>query len=183
MADADPEIEDEDIEVKPKSGNTLVLIVLVLNLLLTGGVAALVLLKPDAPPPPPADPDAAKTAKAEKGDEEDAGPAAKVVDETQRGKMVEVDNLIVQLRNPEFDRYVRMKFQIELSDEDDEESVKGAVPVIRDKFIAYLSDRSYEELRGSGGLQRTKSVLYQRLVSVVPKDRVRGLYVTNFVVQ
>lgn len=182
MADAEPEV-DEEIEVKPKSGNTLVLIVLVLNLLLTGGVAALVLLKPDPAPPPAAAADAPKTADAKAAEVEDAGPAAKANDETVRGPMVELDNVIVQLRNPEFDRYVRMKFQIEVKEEDDQESVKGAVPIIRDKFIAYLSDRSYEELRGSGGLERTKSVLYQRLVSVVPKDRIRGLYVTNFVVQ
>jgi flagellar FliL protein len=57
------------------------------------------------------------------------------------------------------------------------------MPQIRDAFLSYLSDRTAEDLRGSEAIGRVKAALGQRLAEVAPGAPVRGLYVTELVVQ
>jgi len=182
MADDAVDLPEEDFAPKPSK---LPLLIGVLNILLTGGVAALVLLKPTpAPPPVAVDAEAEGDSKAKKKKKKapaDGGPV--IDDDEMRGPMVELRDIVVQLRNPEFDRYLKVSFQIELSDEDDIPIAKAAIPHIRDLFISYLADRTYEELRGQGGIVRTKHALMTRLKKAVSANRIRGLYITNMVVQ
>ena len=67
--------------------------------------------------------------------------------------------------------------------EDDKSRLGAAVPRVRDGVIAYLSDRTFDELRGSEGLSRTKEKLLERLKESVPGVTVRNLYITDIVVQ
>lgn len=99
------------------------------------------------------------------------------------GPMVKLADFIVHLRNPELDRYARMSFDVEVMAESDKEALNANLPRVRDAFISYLSDRTLEELRGSEGLTRTKDALQNRLREVVPEARVKGLYISDFVVQ
>ncbi|MCP4502191.1 MAG: hypothetical protein GY822_19715 [Deltaproteobacteria bacterium] len=169
-------------ELPPKSSKLPVVMGL-LNMLLTGGVIAVVLLKPEPPPQivMPAEGSTTKRSAPAPNAPVDGGPV--VNDDEIRGPMLELRDIIVQLRNPEYDRYLRISFQVELKDEDDIPVVKAATPQIRDEFITYLADRTYEELRGQGGIKRTKHALYTRLKKVVSSNRLRGLYITNMVVQ
>jgi flagellar FliL protein len=57
------------------------------------------------------------------------------------------------------------------------------MPRIRDSFIAYLSDRTLEELRGSESIARTKTVLAERIGQLAPGVTVRGPYITDLVIQ
>lgn len=169
---ADENEAEEEVAPSGGSGGKGPLIIGAVNTLLTAGVLALVLLKPSGPsgPEPVAD----------------AGPAAaleKAKKEDERGPMVRMADFVIQLRNPEFDRYAKFSFQIECASEATKTDVENALPAVRDSFIAYLNDRTFEELRGSGGLERVKVALYKRLQRTVPPDSVRALYVTNFVVQ
>ncbi len=150
---------------------------LVLNSLLLVGVLAVLILEPSV---------------LSKGKEADAteaaaqaaaaaAPAAVPVDVT--GPIVRLPDFVVRLRNPETDRFARMSFEVELRDEQSKSRLADRMPRIRDAFIAYLSDRTLEELRGSEGLARTKSGLTLQLHEQLSPSDVRGLYITDFVVQ
>ncbi|HEX7489072.1 MAG TPA: flagellar basal body-associated FliL family protein, partial [Anaeromyxobacteraceae bacterium] len=68
-------------------------------------------------------------------------------------------------------------------DEKAKEGINARLPQIRDAFLAYLSDRSAEELRGSEAMVRVKVALSAKLTEVAPAATVRGLYVTEMVIQ
>lgn len=99
------------------------------------------------------------------------------------GPIVRLPDFVVHLRNADLDRYARITFEIEVMGEPDKEQLTAHLPRVRDSFIAYLSDRTVEELAGSEGLGRTKDALYARIRELVPEARFRALYISDFVVQ
>jgi len=151
-----------------KGGSNLVPALLALNSLLLLGVLAAIFLRqpPAAKAPAAADP-------AGHG----AGPGASI------GPTQRLPDFVVHLRNAEADRYARISFEVEVPGEEEKNRIAAQLPRIRDTFIAYLSDRTLEELRGGEGLQRTKEALLQKLHDLAPSAHVRALYVTDLVVQ
>lgn len=161
-------------------GSKLVPILLVVNMLLVGAVLAVFLTRGGGGGGAAAGEkhgESAKEAegKAAHGEGEKAaalpGPTQKLAD------------FVVHLRDPEADRYARISFEVEVATEEDKNKLGGYMPRIRDAFIAYLSDRTLEELRGSESIARTKGVLAERLGQLAPGVTVRGLYVTDLVIQ
>ena len=164
------------------------------NSLLTTGVLAVTLLK-EPPPPAPAAAGAdggVAAAPADDGEPEVEKKEPEEVDEDGnpvprkkaiRGPVEKMDPIVIQLRNPEFDRFARIAFEVELAGEEDLEYYEAYKPRIRDAFIAWLSDRTYEELRGSRGLTKVKTKLTERAEKILPGGRIKAIYITNFVVQ
>ncbi len=99
------------------------------------------------------------------------------------GPLVKLPDFVIHLRDSDADRYARMSFEVEVGGEKDKTDLTARIPIIRDVFIAYLSDRTLEELRGSEGLTLTKAALVKKLTGVVPGVRVHGLYITDLVMQ
>jgi len=99
------------------------------------------------------------------------------------GPTLHLPDFVVRLRNPDSDRYARVSFEFELTAEESRAEVQRYLPRVRDLFIAYLSDRTVEELLGSEGLERTKTALVKSLDGPLPAGLVRSLYVTDFVIQ
>jgi len=151
-------------------GSKLVPILLVLNSLLVAGLLAVFLLRDRAPTSSPS-PHAPAAGEPEKAGAGLPGPTQKLAD------------FVVHLRDPEVDRYARMSFEIEVATEEDRARLASFAPRIRDAFIAYLSDRTVEEMRGSEAIRRAKGVLEGRLAELAPGVAVRALYVTDLVVQ
>lgn len=205
MADEEEKKEEgegAEEEAETKGGGNKLSVVLValvaVNSLLTTGVLAVTLLKE----PPPAAP-AAAAAGADGGtaapaaSEDDGEPEVEKkepeeVDEDGnpvprkkaiRGPVEKMDPIVIQLRNPEFDRFARIAFEVELASQEDLEYYEAYKPRIRDAFIAWLSDRTYEELRGSRGLTKVKTKLTERAEEILPGGRIKAIYITNFVVQ
>lgn len=103
--------------------------------------------------------------------------------ETPPGPTLRLADFVVHLRDPDADRYARVSFELELADEKAKETLTARVPQVRDAFLAYLSDCNTEELRGSEAITRVKAALAGKLAQVVPQTAVRGLYLTELVVQ
>jgi flagellar basal body-associated protein FliL len=93
------------------------------------------------------------------------------------------ENFIVQVRATEGDRYAHMTIEVEVAAETDKKAFETRMPRIRDAVIGYLADRSEDELRGSEGLGQVKEALTKKLDEIVPGHRVRGLFVTEFIIQ
>ncbi len=165
MADA-----AESSAAKP-GGSKVVPILLVVNSVLVAAVLGVFLLRGNgAAAAPKAEGHAAPAEHGGKG-EATPGPTAKLAD------------FVVHLRDAEADRYARVSFEVEVASEPDKEKLAAFMPRVRDAFIAYLSDRTLEELRGSEAIGRTKAALAQRIAELAPGVAVRALYVTDLVIQ
>ncbi len=169
----------------PSGGKSKIIpVFLALNSLLLIGVLAVLLLKPAAAtaPAPAATAESAEataTAEGAKAEGKDGAP----VNPELPGPQVKLPDFVVRLRNPEIDRFARVSFELELRNEGAKTRLTERMPRIRDAFIAYLSDLTLEELRGSEGLARTKQGLTLKLHELLSPSDVRGLYITDFVVQ
>jgi flagellar FliL protein len=159
---------------KGGGGSMLVPVLLGVNSLLVAAVLALFLLRGGA---------GGGHAEAPKGEPAKAGEAGKEGGPALPGPTAKLADFVIHLRNPDTDRYARMSFEIEVATEEDKARLATFTPRVRDGFIAYLSDRTLEELRGSEAIERTKLALGERLAAMAPGVTVRGLYVTDLVIQ
>jgi len=175
-----------DTEAKKEGGggggSKLLLILVAVNCLVSGGSLAVALLRPGAARAPghaeagKGEPGKAEGGQGDKGDRKDekaAGP----------GPTVKLPDFVVHLRDPEVDRYAKLTIEVEVESDKAKEALTARMPQVRDSFIAYLSDRSTADLRGSEAIARAKLELADRLRSSAPGVGVRGLYMTDLVVQ
>ena len=165
------EAKDLAAAMPPKKNG--VTIFLILNSLLLAGVLAMQVLKPGAAAAPAAAAEAGTHAKAEAAAPAKAGP----------GPMVRLADFIIHLRNPEAERYARLSFEIEVGSDLDRDKMTARLPQIRESFIAYLSDQTLEDLRGSEGIRKTKEQLFARLGAIAPEASPRAIYITDLVIQ
>jgi len=174
----------------PKSGNKILPIILVVNTLLMVGVLMFVMKKPSAPSA--AGGEAKEHAAAAKGHEapaakgeggEHAGEHAGEAEGEGPGPTLRFDAFIVQIRAVEGDRYAHLTLEVEVAAETDKKFFESRMPRIRDGVIGYLADRTEDEMRGSEGLTQIKEALTKKLDELVPGHRVRGLYITEFIIQ
>jgi flagellar protein FliL len=157
-------------------GSKVVPILLAVNSVLLAAVVVMLVV----------DPGARHGASGEKGDEHataDAKGKAERAKERQPGPTVRLQDFVVHLRDADADRYARVAFELELADERTKDVVSARMPQIRDAFLAYLSDRTTDDLRGSEAMGRIKAALLQKIGEVAPGAPVRGLYIADLVVQ
>jgi flagellar FliL protein len=182
MADADQKTEARPAAPAAGGGSKLVPLLLVVNSVLLAAVLALLVLKPGG----------LKRAEAAEGDHGAAaaseggkahGEKGAKGKEALPGPTLRLPDFVVHLRDADADRYARLSFELELPDEKAKEGVTARLPQIRDGFLFYLADRTAEDLRGSEAMMKVKTALAQKLGELAPGVPVRGLYVTELVVQ
>jgi flagellar FliL protein len=160
-----------------QGGSKIVPILLVVNMLLVGAVLAVFLTRGGGIGGGEKSGGEAKVAEGH-GESHGAEDKGNLPGPTQK-----LADFVVHLRDPETDRYARVSFEVEVGSEEEKNKLTGYMPRIRDAFIAYLSDRTLEELRGSESIARTKGALAERLAQLAPGVKVRGLYITDLVIQ
>lgn len=174
-------------KVPAKGSSKIMPIILVVNTLLIAGVLIFVMKRPAAQASGSKEEHAAKEEEhggghGEKGEKGEHGEKAGA-EEGGPGPSLRLDNFIVQVRAPEGDRYAHLTMEVEVGAEGDKKLFENRMPRIRDAVIAYLADRSEDELRGSEGLGQVKEALVKKLDEIVPGHRVRGLFITEFIIQ
>lgn len=92
-------------------------------------------------------------------------------------------DFVIHLRNTDADRYARASFEVEVGSDADKAAVNARTSAIRDALISYLSDRSAEELQGSKQLSKAKEQMLEAIKEIVPRTKIRAMYITDFVVQ
>jgi flagellar FliL protein len=172
------------VAAAPKaSANKLVPLILGVNVLMMGAVLFMVMRKPAAAAAPAPVSVEAPAAPSGHGEATGAGPGTAPGHTPAPGPVLKLENFVIQLRGVDQDRYVRVAFDVEVTTDADKEVVQTRLPQIRDSVITYFSDRTLDELRGSDGIERTKTALMKRLEEIVPGRRIRALYVTDFIIQ
>ena len=178
---ADDTKEAPDAKPAGKGGSKIVPILLGVNMLLVAGVVALFFLKGGAGGAHPAE--AKPAAEAEKGGGEH-GEAGGGDTTGAPGPTTKLADFVVHLRDAEVDRYARISFEVELGGGEPEKArFDRYTPRIRDGFIAFLSDRTLEELRGSDQVKKVKASLQELLKELAPGIKIRALYITDLVIQ
>jgi flagellar basal body-associated protein FliL len=94
--------------------------------------------------------------------------------------IVTIDDLTVQVKPFEEDHYVRLSVGLELDTKPSEAVVSRRTIQIRDIILKTFADRTHDELRGSAGLASLKQSLMRQLDQLVPGQRIRAIYVTQF---
>jgi flagellar protein FliL len=182
MAEAEEKTEEKPAPKEPRAGmGKLVPGLLALNTALLAAVLAMLFLKLPAKQ--------GGGEKAAEGEHAAANPQAKAEGKPEASKgahpgpTLRLPDFVVHLRDADSERYARVSFEMEVQDEKAKEAVTVRMPQIRDVFLAYLSDRTAEELRGSDAIARVKGTLAQKLSEIAPGSPVRNLYVTELIVQ
>lgn len=187
--------EEAALDAAPAKGpNKIMPIILVVNTLMITGVLIFVMRRPSA--------QAASTGKEHAAAADEHGEKAEKPEKSEHGSkegkseghgeeaegegpgaILKLESFIVQIRAPDGDRYVHFTLEMELGHESDKKPFEARMPRIRDLVIAYLSDRTEDELRGSEGLAQVKEALLKKLDEIVPGHRVQALFVTEFIIQ
>jgi flagellar FliL protein len=161
---------------------------LVVNTLLIAGVLIFVMKRPSAGGAGKGEHAAKEEHGEEKGEHGDkkgehGGGEHAGAEEGGPGPSMRLDNFIVQVRAAEGDRYAHLTMELEVGVEADKKAIESRMPRIRDGVIGYLADRSEDELRGSEGLGQVKEALVKKIDEIVPGHRIRGLFITEFIIQ
>jgi flagellar basal body-associated protein FliL len=98
------------------------------------------------------------------------------------GPIVRIDDVTVQLKPFEEDRYVHLSVGLEVDTKPSEDLVSRRASEIRDAILRTFADRTTEQLRGSEGLTLLKQSLMKQLRQIVPGQRIRAVYLTQFAI-
>ena len=193
MSDAPETVPDV---VPAKSSSKILPLMLVIHTLLLAGVLVFVMKRPSAQAAPgkAEHGEKAKGEHGESGEKSEKGKSEKAeggehAAEGEHGEAdgvgptLRLDAFIVQVRSADGDRYAHITIEVEVGSEGDKKAIESRMPRIRDSVIAYLSDRTEDELRGSEGLGQMKAALTKKLDELVPGHRIRGLFTTEFIIQ
>jgi flagellar basal body-associated protein FliL len=99
------------------------------------------------------------------------------------GPLVSFDSMVVNLRAPTPDHYLKLTFQIELRSEEDVEHVSGLLVVYRDQVLAHLSALDVPSVVGTEAGTRLRTELLEIARRVFGRRRVRNIYFTELLVQ
>ncbi len=158
-------------------------IIMAVNMLVTVGILGVVVMQMRKPPAAHvAGGEGKAEAASEKGEKSEKSEAAGG-EKGHGGVSMKLGEFTVRLRNPETDRYAKMVLEVEVATEQDKEVVTAHLPQIRDSFIAYLSDRTVEDLRGANGLEQTKQALSAKLKEASGGAKLGNLFITDFITQ
>lgn len=195
---ADKETDDvgEPGKAAKKGGSGKILpLLLIINTLLIGAVLFFLIKRPAAAP---------ARAGGEHGEEEggdkeeghgggeksggdhgdkDEGHGKKGMAFKAPGPILKLENFVIQLKTVDQDRYVRLAFDVEVGTEEDKTALTAHLSHIRDLVIAFFADRTLDELRGSEAMERTKATLIKKIDEIVPGQRIKNLFITDFIVQ
>jgi flagellar protein FliL len=207
MAAPDKEKAEEKDEKPPPApsarGSKLVVILLGLNTALLVAILAVVLLRlvPTARHAPAAAvsgegggeraTEAAASPPAEKAAEKQSEKTAEKAPDKAKaptgalppGPTVRLPEFVVHLRDVDSERYARMAFELEVGTDLDKEKITAHLPRLRDALLAYLSDRTVSDLRGSENIARMKQALLEIVKAQVTNVPTRALYITDLVIQ
>lgn len=123
------------------------------------------------------------------GGEEEKAPKEEQVEEGAKaggpaiGPIVNMEDFIVNILDPEGSRYLKASVSLELSAIEVEAEVIQRKPQIRDAILLLMSNKSFDELRDLQGKLQLRADLVGRINSFLTTGRVRTIYFTDFVVQ
>lgn len=174
MAKDDEEQKPEEGEEKGGGASKLLLIIAIVNTLGLLGLAAYVVL--GSGPGQGDSPEAmAEAAAMERLDgqkpKENVGP------------MVELGTLLVNLREPAGDRYLKTRLQLELDGESTQSEVQGRMTQIKYQLTMLLSGQRVADVQGPENIEALRKTMTRRANAVLSKGRIVDVWPDEWIVQ
>jgi len=118
------------------------------------------------------------------GKEQAKEPAAKQKAEQHPGKILALDPAIVNIAGTNGRRYLKITVQIEIpEDEKLIKEVEARKPLLSDRLIQILASKPLEEVTSPGSLEILKRQISDQFGKELGTDRLKGVYLTEFVIQ
>ncbi len=159
----DPEASSPAEKAKPKRGFKKILIMGVLGLILVGGGLVAYVMFSDDPP-------------AKKEAHASHAPSKNVVN-------MPLEPFLVNLADKESRRYLKLKVDLEVSNEETAKELEKSMPRIRDALILLLSSKTYLDLASYQGKQQLKQEIKQKVTALPGGDKISDVFFTEFVAQ
>ncbi len=177
---AEEKENQEEQKEEGKKSNLMVIIVgaFLAVLLLIGGILAYVLLSGSGETPE----GEAQVTNSENPDTKQIATARRK-SSINVGPMFELDTFIVNLLSENGRRYLKVKINLELSDEALQEEINKKIPVIRDIVIKIASSKTLEEISTEKGKEKFKDQIVGEINQNLQDGKINNVYFTDFVIQ
>jgi flagellar FliL protein len=159
----DPEASPPAAKAKPKRSFIKILIMGVLGLLLVGGGLVAYVMFSDDPPV---------------GKEAHASQAA-----PKNVVNMPLEPFLVNLADKESRRYLKLKVELEVNNEETAKELEKSMPRIRDALILLLSSKTYLDLASYQGKQQLKQEIKQKVTALPGGSKISDVFFTEFVAQ
>jgi flagellar FliL protein len=113
------------------------------------------------------------------GDEEEGEAAAP----SHLGKIFSLEPFVVNIADRDRDRFLKLKTDIELSDDRVSAEMQQRLPQIRDLVISLLGSKSFDEVRTIEGKNFLREEMLLRINALLVTGNAKAIYFTEFVVQ
>lgn len=178
QAEADDAAEGGAPEEKKQGGNTLVLLIGLINTLGLLGIGAWVLLGDSGPAPMPMNPapmvgEAVDRTLPGTPDRPTGGP----------GPMIELGTLVVNLKEPTGDRYLKAKINLELDGEETRGEVEGRLSAIKYQLTMLLSGQRVADVQGPEAMESLRKSMKRRANAMLSKGTITEVWPEEWIVQ
>ncbi len=99
------------------------------------------------------------------------------------GPTYPLDTFVVNIRDGEGDRYLKLKAELELTGSDTAEEIAQRLPQIRDLVLSLLGSKSFADIRTIEGKNFLREEIMLRVNSLLTTGSVNRVFFTEFVVQ
>jgi len=94
-----------------------------------------------------------------------------------------LDTFIVNLADPLGKRYLKVKMDLELSDEKVVSELEKRLPQLKDTILTTLCSKTYEEIGTLEGKMQLRMEIQARLNQHLKAGKIKNIYFTEFIVQ
>ncbi len=101
----------------------------------------------------------------------------------ERGFILMLNNIIVNLNGAEASRYLKISIGLEVDNEDASAEIEERMPQLRDIVISSTCGRMVEELVSVEGKELLKKELRARMSRTIQEGKLMNVYFSEFVVQ
>ncbi|MCB1163493.1 MAG: flagellar basal body-associated FliL family protein [Candidatus Krumholzibacteriia bacterium] len=109
--------------------------------------------------------------------------AALAAAEPQRGNIVLMDDVVVNLQGDDGSHFLKVAPGLEVSDSKVEAEIAERMPELRDLIIDHLASRAVNEVVDREGREKVKQDLLDDINSRLQKGQLLNIYFSDFVVQ
>ncbi|HSB73588.1 MAG TPA: flagellar basal body-associated FliL family protein [Candidatus Methylomirabilis sp.] len=100
------------------------------------------------------------------------------------GRVVSLDSVVVNVAQTEGRRYLKATIQIEVPEEEKVvKEVEARKPQLLDLLVSTLTKKSLAEVTAPDALDRLRTEVQERVSQDLGRERVRRVFITEFVVQ
>jgi flagellar FliL protein len=165
----------------PRKSRKLLILIAAGVLGLAGGAGGFLALRGGEPPDETAEHGEGHPEESAHGETQEHGPSPE--GELGATQFVALETLIVNVRDQERTRYLKVTAEVELSGDGARTELEQRMPQVKDYAIGLLSSQTAETLQTLEGKARVREELMARLNALLRSGRVLGVYFTEFVIQ